>query len=561
MAPVARHLPVTGKATRQCRQETAMQHEDVLPASLEPAYSPAWSCPPVPAGAFRAATGAGTAAPVGVILAAGIGSRLRPMTNHKPKCLVQSAGKALLQYQIDAYVEAGVGEIVILVGYESAAIVDYCKHIRGVSIRIVENAEYETTNNMYSLHLVREHLRGRSFVLNNADLAVDRSVVRRLLEVPGENAVAVDTSVYIDESMKVAVGEDGRIRDISKAIRPESAHGCSIDFYKFSAAAGEVLFDEIARIIEVEGSVREWTEVAMQRLFQAGRLDFRACDIAGLEWVEVDNYEDLALADRTFSGFDAVLDEIDTFVFDLDGTVYVGDRPVEGAARVIGHLQELGKSVYFASNNSSASSADYVARLAAMGIRVGASQIILSSDAMVAWLHRHGVRRIHVLGTRSFRARLAAEGFEVGAADPEYVVVGYDTELDYAKLVAACRLINRGVDILATHMDTFCPTEAGPIPDIGAMLEMIRATTGRVPKKVFGKPDESMILLLQDRTGADPRRTLVVGDRLHTDIAMARAAGVRSLLVLSGETSRDQLDGCQQLPDHVLRSIHDIVRC
>src|SRR5690606_12585553 len=134
----------------------------------------------------------------------------------------------------------------------------------------------------------------------------------------------------------------------------------------------------------------------------------------------------------------------------------------------------------------------------------------LSSDALAVWLNRNAVRRIHVLGTKAFRQRLADDGFDVDCADPEYLVVGYDTELDYAKLTSACQLINRGVDILATHSDIFCPTESGPIPDIGAMLQMIQATTGRAPKKIFGKPDESMIQLLQERAAADLGRTLVV---------------------------------------------------
>ena len=498
---------------------------------------------------------------IGVILAAGIGSRLRPMTNHKPKCMVRCAGKPLLQYQIDAYAAAGIREIYVLVGYEAQAIVDYCKHLKYVKVHIIENTEYETTNNMYSLHLLREHLHGKPFILNNADLAVDRALVRRLVEFPAADAVAVDTSVYLDESMKVTVDADGHIRDIAKTIGRETALGCSIDFYKFSAAAGAVLFGEIARIVEGEGLLREWTEVAMQRLFQSGRLDFLPCDIAGLDWVEIDNYDDLALADRLFSGFDGALDEIDTFVFDLDGTLYVGGEAVDGAAGTLRALQQQGKRIFFISNNSSGTADGYVDRLARMDISAEASQIILSSDALAAWLHRNAVSKLYVLGTSAFKRRLADEGFDTEAEDPEYVVIGYDTELDYTKLVDACRLVNRGVDILATHSDLFCPTESGPIPDIGALLEMIRVTTGRTPKQVFGKPDESMILLLRQRAEVNLARTLVVGDRLHTDIAMARNAGTRSLLVLSGETTRDQLDRSEIVPDHVLKSIKDIVCC
>ena len=147
---------------------------------------------------------------IGIILAAGIGSRLRPMTNTKPKCLVTSAGKPILEYQIDAYIEAGVQELVIVVGYESDAIRNYCKHIKGVEIHIVENSDYETTNNMYSLYLVRDLAEGKDFILNNADLTIDKSIVSELVRYSPANAIAVDSSMYNSEAMKLVVDESGR---------------------------------------------------------------------------------------------------------------------------------------------------------------------------------------------------------------------------------------------------------------------------------------------------------------------------------------------------------------
>lgn len=492
---------------------------------------------------------------IGIILAAGIGSRLRPMTNTKPKCLVTSAGKPILQYQIDAYIEAGVEELVIVVGYESGAIRDFCKHIKGIDIHIVENHDYETTNNMYSLYLVREYAQNRDFILNNADLTIDSSIVAHLAGCESADAIAVDRSLYNDESMKLSVDETGRVTDISKEVSEQNSYGCSIDFYKFSARSSTVFFAEISRIIEDERNLKDWTEVAMQRLMHSGAMNFEPCDISGKSWVEIDNYEDLALSDRVFSGFDATFKEIDTVLLDLDGTVYVGSEMLPGAVDAINTLKSHGKDIFYLSNNSSKNKDDYVERLSAAGLNLTTDDIVLSTDGLVAYLKEHRVESVHVLGTNSLKKILMDNGFRIDADKPEYVVLGYDTELSYPKLVTACRHINDGVDILATHADSFCPSEVGPIPDIGAIIEMLAATTGKKPVKIFGKPDLEMVRPLLERHSIDPKRTVIVGDRLHTDIHMATLSGCHGLLVLTGETSRDQLENAEVQPDFVLDDV------
>lgn len=238
---------------------------------------------------------------IGVILAAGVGSRLRPMTNDKPKCLVTTAGKAILQYQLDSYKEAGIKELVIVVGYEGQAIKEYCKHIKDFEITIIDNIVYEDTNNMYSLYLAREYLKGKAFILNNADLSVDSALVKNMLNDPRENLVAVDAGLFNDESMKVTLNPESKIIDISKQVTEELSFGCSIDFYKFSVDSSNIFFHEIVKIIEEDNNLKDWTEVAMQRLFKSQELLFEAFDIKGLKWVEIDNYDDLALSDELFS--------------------------------------------------------------------------------------------------------------------------------------------------------------------------------------------------------------------------------------------------------------------
>ncbi|MCY1508185.1 HAD hydrolase [compost metagenome] len=411
---------------------------------------------------------------------------------------------------------------------------------------------------MYSLYLTKNHIAGKSFILNNADLSIDRQIVKKLLENQASDAIAVDRTIFNDESMKISVRDNGTISDISKKIPETESYGCSIDFYKFSASASEIFFQEITRIIEEEKNLKDWTEVAMQRLFQQERLQFAPCDISGLDWVEIDNYEDLALSDRKFSDLDKKIGEVENFFFDLDGTVYVGSSPIEGAAKTIQKLQENGKNVFFLSNNSSKSKIDYIERLKQFGIETSSSQIILSTDALVQYLHKERVTSIHVLGTNSLKKILLDEGFQIDSATPEYVVLGYDTELNYQKLITACKYINEGTDILATHCDMFCPSEYGPIPDIGATLEMIRLTTGKSPKKVFGKPSKDMIDFIMQSRNLLSDKTIIIGDRLHTDILMAKKINALSMLVLTGESTRDQLELSETQPDFVLNSISDL---
>ncbi|RMX11136.1 HAD-IIA family hydrolase [Vandammella animalimorsus] len=495
---------------------------------------------------------------IGIILAAGVGSRLRPMTNTKPKCLVTTAGQAILQYQIDAYQEAGIKELIIVVGYEGAAIKDYCKHIKEINIKIIENTDYETTNNMYSLYLTKNYVAGRQFILNNADLSIDKKIVNILAKSKSDNAIAVDTSLYNEESMKISISEDGYISNISKSIKEQDAFACSIDFYKFSAAASKAFFEEISKIIEEEKNLKDWTEVAMQRLFQSQKLKFKACDISGLDWVEIDNYDDLALSDRKFSKYDEKAKEIDNILFDLDGTIYVGGAPIMGAAEAIKSMQALGKNIYFLTNNSSKNKNDYVAKLTSLGIHCTESQIVLSSDGLLEYLRKNKVERVHALGTNSLKKSLMDHGINIDSANPEYVVIGYDTELNYQKLMTACKYINEGTDILATHCDIFCPSEYGPIPDIGALLEMIRITTGKTPKKVFGKPNMEMIEPLISKFNLNPQKTLIVGDRLHTDILMSKKFSCYGLLVLTGDSTRDQVEDSKNQPDFILKSVKDM---
>ena len=451
-----------------------------------------------------------------IILAAGLGSRLRPMTDSKPKCLVKINGKPLLQYQLDAYKQAGIVDILIIVGYQGSKVEEYCKHIKGLNIKVIYNNDYEFTNNMYSLYLARDLLCHTSFILNNADLAITPGVVNQLVNSSFDDLIFVDTSQYNEESMKISIGKNGYVRDISKTIS---------------------------------------ADVAMQRLFKSEKLLFKSLNIAPQPWIEVDDYNDVLLGYRKFSKFDSTIKDINNIFFDLDGTIYIGDELIAGADDLINYLLQEDKKIYFLTNNSSKSKKEYVKKLANFDINVHEDNIVLSTDSLIEYLNSQHVKKIYVLGTEACKQYLRDKNFDLDSAEPEYIIITYDTEINYSKLVEACRYINAGVDILATHGNKFCPSEIGPIPDAGSIIEMFRVATGKSPVKTFGKPNTSVLNTLIKNRKINLDDCLIVGDRIDTDIKMANDIGCKSLLVLSGESTLDMLNDTDTPPTYVLNSL------
>lgn len=486
-----------------------------------------------------------------IILAAGIGSRLWPLTKAKPKCLVKVAGRPILEYQIDAYKQAGIKEVIVVIGYAGDSIIEFCKHIKGIEITFVVNELFESTNNMYSLWLAKNFIKGEPFLLSNGDVALDESIISRIVEDARADLIAVDVDSYIQESMKISLNGRGYIAAISKSIGSSAAYGVSIDVYKFSSDSSVELFETIGRIVEVEGNRNEWTEIALDQLFNSQAIESEPFDIGDSRWVEVDNYDDLMIADLEFSKLDRSLSKYRKVFLDLDGTVYIQDKLLPGALDFVQRLRAGGARVYFLSNNSSRSKREYVEKLTRFGFSCDPNDIVLSTDALLEFLREKLVAKVWVLGTRALGEEIERSGILVSEDSPEYVVVGYDTELTYEKLVVASRLINQGVDILATHLDVVCPSLDGPIPDIGALLDMLYATTGAKPSASFGKPSKQMIRPYID----EAEHVLIVGDRLYTDILLAKDLNADSILVLTGDTSRDDLENSNIQPTLSLRNL------
>ncbi|MDL2271728.1 HAD-IIA family hydrolase [Desulfovibrio sp. OttesenSCG-928-I05] len=241
------------------------------------------------------------------------------------------------------------------------------------------------------------------------------------------------------------------------------------------------------------------------------------------------------------------------FVFDLDGTVYLGDRPIPGTVDFI--RRNAGRfDIYFLTNNTSKNLDDYVAKLRGMDVPVTLDHMISPLIPLADRLEREGVKEIYPVGNANFRKYLRDRlpDLRFGTSeDCGVVVVGYDTELTYEKLSESCLLLQRpSVRFWATHPDAVCPSPRGPLPDTGSFLALYEAATGRKPELVFGKPNPLVLEPLLQRYA--PSEMVMVGDRLYTDKLLAENAGMEFILVLSGESRREDLPALERQPDLVL---------
>lgn len=252
------------------------------------------------------------------------------------------------------------------------------------------------------------------------------------------------------------------------------------------------------------------------------------------------------------------LAKVRTFLLDLDGTFYLGNQLFPWSERFIRTVTDLGKDYRFVTNNSSRHSRYYAAKISKLGIPATPEQIFTSGEATIYFLKKNGITSsVFLLGTPELEEEFGSAGFKLTDASPEAVVLGFDMTLNYDKLRTACALIREGIPFFATHPDLNCPTPEGPIPDCGAMIAAIKASTGLGPV-IIGKPYPAMVEALCAKYGLAPEEVAMVGDRLYTDIAMGQNAGIATILVLSGETRLEDLDGSEFQPDFIARDLGEV---
>ena len=251
------------------------------------------------------------------------------------------------------------------------------------------------------------------------------------------------------------------------------------------------------------------------------------------------------------------------FLLDMDGTIYLDRDLFPWTIPFLKAVKEKGCQYRFLTNNSSKSGQDYIDKLEKMGIPAVREEFVTSVDALVAdLLSGPSYRLCYVFGTKSFRGQLQAAGIPVTDRREDGVdclVIGFDTELTFQKLEDACILLNRGVDFIAANPDWVCPTWYGSVPDCGSVCEMLYRATGRRPR-VIGKPQPAMARLAMARAGVPPEKTVMVGDRLYTDITAGYNAGVDTVFVLSGEGTLADLEAGGVKPTWVFENLAGLHR-
>lgn len=251
------------------------------------------------------------------------------------------------------------------------------------------------------------------------------------------------------------------------------------------------------------------------------------------------------------------------YLFDMDGTLYLGDRLYDFTLELLSTLKATGRKYLFMTNNSSKSVNDYVKKLKKLGIEATRDDFMTSSQATAYYLHKHHEgQKLYVCGTESLKEELRMEGFTVTTKleEVQCIVMGFDTELTFQKLhdVSYLLLTRKDMPYIATNPDLVCPTEFGSVPDCGSVCIGIKNATGREPV-VIGKPSPLMPQLAMEKLGIQRDEACVVGDRIYTDVKSGLNAGITGILVLSGETTRQILAESEDKPHLVLEDASEIL--
>lgn len=254
-----------------------------------------------------------------------------------------------------------------------------------------------------------------------------------------------------------------------------------------------------------------------------------------------------------------MFEKIKCFILDMDGTIYLGNELFPFTKDFLKKVEDTGREYYFFTNNSSKSQQAYIEKLARLGIQIKKEQMMISSHVIIKYLKEYYDKKsIYVVGTPSLIQEFESFDMNLTEEDPDIVVLGFDTTLTYEKLFKACHYIRNGCTYFGINPDWNCPMEGGTfIPDCGSMAKSIEASTGKFPE-FFGKPSKHTLDYIIKETGYQPEEIAIVGDRLYTDIAVADGSDVTSILVLSGESTREDVEKSDVKPDVVVENLVEI---
>ncbi|MHC1781268.1 MAG: HAD-IIA family hydrolase [Anaerolineaceae bacterium] len=253
------------------------------------------------------------------------------------------------------------------------------------------------------------------------------------------------------------------------------------------------------------------------------------------------------------------LSQIQLFLLDMDGTFNLGEKLIPGSLDFIAALGRQKRDYVFVTNNSSRNRGQYAEKITRLGLPTESEKIFTSGEAACLYLQKEFPgAAVYPVGTLALEAELTRHDIRVELESPDLVLLGFDTGFTYNKLWRLCDLVRAGLPYIATHPDFNCPVEGGFMPDIGAVIAFVQASTGRRPDEIIGKPNRLMAEMLSEKLDLPLSDMAMVGDRLYTDIALGESAGITTCLVLSGETSRNEVPDSLFQPDYIFENLGEL---
>ena len=501
-----------------------------------------------------------------VILAAGLGSRLRPLTDSNPKPLTRVGNVTILDSQLEALASRGASEVAIVTGYLGEKIARWIASSparKTLKIHLINNEQFEITNNMFSLSLAERFIDGNPFFLlngdvfhSNANTLSEFDITDPWIQIAGEaGADSVD-------AMKLRLDESGLAIEMSKLLAPPT-WGISLDTYFFGSVGSQALFAMVRRHLEEVG-LQDWTEVAIQAIVSEQNAGMKVVTPpSGL--VEIDTLEDLArcssdVASGFLLGRLRNLDPNDLcLVIDNDGTLTVGGEINFEVKEALRGLSQQGCEIFIASNNTSKTGPEFREALEAKGLEANIFEIITPISSITNHLRARGLTRLNLLATSSVKNYFVESGFEICEKNVDVHLLTYNPELTYADLAKfSALLVAESAPYFASHKDLTFPSPTGPWPDAGAFIQLFQACSGRLPDLTFGKPNVSFF----GDNKPLKKVNIVVGDRRDTDVPLAKNLGFISVLVLSGvekEETAFNLRIPREEPDAILPDLKSLL--
>ena len=244
---------------------------------------------------------------------------------------------------------------------------------------------------------------------------------------------------------------------------------------------------------------------------------------------------------------------------DLDGTLYIEDTVIPLAPEFVAHLKTMGKKVFFLSNNSSKSTQQYLPKLYDLGFDIAPSELYNSLNATLDYLQEEGLQKLYVVGSEHICQEFVKKGFSLQEEKPQAVVLTYDQSFTYQKFCTAFHAIQEGARYIATHPDLLCPAQKRFIPDIGCFISAFKSAGCGEPL-IIGKPEPTMITPLLKKYNLQAEDCIFIGDRLYTDIALAKRMGFPGILVLSGETKSEDLSAKQKKELYITENVGTLLK-